>query len=176
MKKVIFLVALLSLVNLISSQIDSEQSVVNFSIKNFGFNKVTGTFTGFEGTVQFDNHDHSNSNFKVCVDAATVDTGNKKRDEHLRKDDFFDVTNHQQICFTSTEITKLFNGNVGNKYYVKGILTMRGVQKKIEFPFTTDDSMFKGSFTIDRTDFGVGGNSGAMVGKEVEIEIKCFVY
>src|SRR6202000_3061657 len=75
-------------------------STVAFTIKNFGFN-TGGTFSGLQGTISLDPQDVSKASFDVSVDAATVNTGNDLRDDHLRKDGYFDVQKYPRIRFVS---------------------------------------------------------------------------
>ena len=65
-------------------------SVVQFKIKNLGFN-VNGSFSGLAGNIQFDPAHPDQCHFDVSVDAASVNTDNSMRDEHLQKDNYFDV-------------------------------------------------------------------------------------
>ncbi len=149
------------------TQIDTEKSVIKFQISNTAFNTVEGTFTGMTGTVSFDPKNLTNSKFDVCVDASSVNTENEKRDNHLRKEDFFFVEKYPKICFSSAQIVKTTKG-----YKVTGDLTMHGTTKVVEVPFTYSDKIFIGELTLDRQDYGVGGNS-VLVGDEVELEIVC---
>ncbi|WP_315815828.1 YceI family protein [Paraflavitalea speifideaquila] len=63
---------------------------ISFTIKNLGI-KVKGSFTGLQGIIQFDPAQPENSAFDVQLDAASVNTGNHKRDEHLRQPVFWIV-------------------------------------------------------------------------------------
>ncbi len=132
-------------------------SSIKFSIKNFGLN-VTGSFTGLEGKINFDPANGAAANFIVSVSAASVNTGNGSRDKHLKKEDYFDVSNHPKITFVSSKIT-----GSGGSYLIEGLLTIKGVTKKISFSFTaTPDAVsyrFAGQFRINRRDFNVGGDS-----------------
>src|SRR5258706_4533080 len=67
-----------------------EGSKVKFVIKNFGIN-TGGTFNGLDGAVIFDPANLANAPFEVSVDAKTVDTDVESRDNHLRKEEYFDV-------------------------------------------------------------------------------------
>lgn len=135
-----------------------EGSSVTFNIRNFGFG-VDGTFTGLQGKILFDPKDPGKANFEVSVDAATVNTDNSLRDNHLKKEEYFDVQNHARIRFVSTGVA----GGKDGKYIMSGKLTIKTTTKDISFPFTAspmgNDYIFSGSFTINRRDFGVGGSS-----------------
>lgn len=131
---------------------------VNFKIKNFGMN-VDGSFTGLKGTLEFNIDDFSATKLKVTIDAKSINTGIGMRDDHLRKQEYFDVTRFPTIQFISTKIVK---GNAGEGI-ITGKLTIKNVTKEISFPFTyainNGSPRFKGEFKINRRDYQVGGNS-----------------
>jgi polyisoprenoid-binding protein YceI len=134
-------------------------SKVHFVIKNFGF-KTGGDFTGLKGSIVFNPNTLGNSKFNVTVDAATIDTDNNMRDNHLRKTEYFAVEKYPQIRFESTKIT---NSTIAGRFYVFGNLTIKGVTKAVEFGFNATPLakgyLLNGELTINRKDFGVGGNS-----------------
>lgn len=133
-------------------------SSINFTIKNLGI-AVTGKFTGLTGTIQFNPTDLSVSSFSVSVNAETVNTDIKARDNHLKKEDYFHVERFPRISFISRKIELISAG----QYNISGILEIKGIKKEISFPFTTipsvDGLVFKGGFRINRRDFKVGGKS-----------------
>lgn len=153
---------------LTAQDINVSASNVSFKISNFGFNTVKGTFTGMQGTISFDEKNLDSSNFDVCIDAATVNTGNKKRDSHLKKEDYFGVEEFPKICFRSTAVESTKEG-----FLARGELQLHGVSKTVAIPFTYIKKQFLGKLTIDRTDFNIGGNGGFSIGKEVDLEILC---
>ena len=138
--------------------IDSE-SKVSFKIKNFG-STIGGNFKGLKGTIDFDANAISNSAFDVTVDAATIDTGIKLRDNHLRKAEYFDVSVFTTIRFVSTKVIVTAKSN---EAIVTGNLTIKKMTKEISFPFRYKmiggSPQFIGEFQIDRRDYGVGGSS-----------------
>jgi len=167
MKKVITTLALSCLVAItsIAQTINNDKSVVNFKISNMKMKTVKGTFSGMKGTVNFTPNNFASSNFDVCIDASTVNTENKKRDDHLRTADFFDTEKYPTICFKSKSITKN-----ADTYLAKGTLTMHGITKEVEIPFTFSNNVLKGTLTVKRLDYKVGESTGEfMVGNEVEM-------
>lgn len=140
-------------------------STLTFVIRNLGFG-VNGSFKGFDGTINFDPQNPEAGNFDVTINAATVNTDNNLRDEHLRGDSYFDAKNYPKIRLVSTRI----NGKNGT-YVFTGQLTIKGKTKMVSFPFTAaenlDGYLFKGSFKLKRKDFGVGGTS--TVSDELEV-------
>lgn len=132
-------------------------SAIDFQIKNFGFN-TKGSFSGLDGTITWDAKDPAKSVFDVSIGAATITTDNDMRDGHLRGDTYFDVTQYPRIRMVSTSVTEK-----GGHYIFHGKLTIKSTTKDLEFPFIAtpmgEDYIFKGEFTINRKDFGVGGSS-----------------
>jgi len=140
-------------------KVADQGSEIKFTIDNFGFG-VDGSFSGLRGSVDFDPQNSAAGHFDVSIDAATVNTENSLRDSHLRNDGYFDVKNYPRIRLVSSRIAP--TGMAGT-YQFTGQLTIRNVTKELTFPFTVSPSggslNFKGSFTIKRKDFGVGGAS-----------------
>jgi len=132
-------------------------SAIDFVIKNFGLNSK-GSFSGLDGKIKFDPANPGNSSFDVSIAAASVNTDNEMRDGHLKKESYFDVEKYPRIRLVSTSVT----GGSGN-YTFNGKLTIKDKTKDISFPFIAtamgEDYIFKGSFTINRRDFEVGGGS-----------------
>jgi polyisoprenoid-binding protein YceI len=134
-------------------------STVQFSIKNFGIN-VTGSLSGLKGTIFYKPDNPIASYFDVNVNANTINTSNSKRDNHLRKEEYFNVAQFGTIRFVSSKITVSADG----EKIVEGLLIIKGISKMISFPFTVatqlDGSLLlKGSFQINRRDFKVGSAS-----------------
>lgn len=134
-----------------------EGSEVTFSIKNFGLN-VAGSFKGLKGAIKFLPGNPAASSINVTVDAATVNTGNKARDRHLVKEEYFNAASYPTLKFVSVSIS----GKNGS-YTVEGNLTIKGITKSISFPFTATATAngyrLQGQFRLNRKDFKVGGNS-----------------
>lgn len=172
--------ALLSFIFLITSiftvtaqqykPVDSK-SEVKFTIKNFGIN-TNGSLAGLKGSIKFDEQNPGNTVFNVSVDVNTINTGVDNRDSHLKKEEYFNVEKYPAISFTSTSVA----GTQG-KYTVNGNLSIKGITKPVSFPFTAEKKdngfIFSGEFSIDRKEFGVGGNS-AVLGNSVNVSLKVF--
>jgi len=148
-----------------------EKSDVKFVIKNFGLN-TSGSLNGLKGTINFDPSNPGISSFNVSVDVNTINTGSDSRDNHLRKEEYFNVEKYPAINFVSTAIKKNQDG-----YAVTGNLTIKGVTKSITFPFTVENQengiQLNGEFNINRRDFGVGEGS-AVLSDNVNVSLKVF--
>src|SRR5258708_15071849 len=106
-------------------------SSITFEIRNFGF-KVDGSLSGLEGKISFNPEHPADAVFDVSVGAATIHTGNEMRDEHLRKESYFDVQKYPRIRFVSTHIAA---GDSKGSYLISGKLTIKATTKDISFPF-----------------------------------------
>jgi polyisoprenoid-binding protein YceI len=160
-----FLVVLAAAINW---NLNPEQSVVNFKIKNFG-KHVDGSFKGMKAKIKFDEGNPMKSQMEATVDVNTIDTGNKKRDKDLKSSDYFDAETYPVISFKSTSFSKQ-----ENKYIAYGDLTIKDVTKQVQIPFTLESTgehgVFKGTLSLDRLDYHVGGKS-RILGDNVDIEI-----
>src|SRR5947209_6346289 len=112
-----------------------EASSVTFSIKNFGIN-ANGSLKGLKGSITFSRVNPSVSLFNVNVDAATISTGIAARDNHLKKEEYFNVQQYPLISFTSTKV--IDKGDKKN-YAVQGRLMIKGISKEISFPFVVSE-------------------------------------
>ena len=133
-------------------------NAVTFVIKNLGIN-TRGEFTGLKGDIEWNEEDPTQSKFSVSVAANTINTGIDSRDNHLKKEEYFDVKNYPEIKITSNAISKADEG-----FLMNATLLIKGVTKTVSFPFTAEKQpdgglLFTGKFTVNRRDFGVGGNS-----------------
>lgn len=149
-----------------------KRSTVDFIIGNFGFD-VKGSFTGIQGLINFDWQTPGNGSMDITIDASTVNTDNALRDEHLKDEGYFDVKNYPDIHFRSSKITG--SGKSGS-YVVTGKLTIKGRSKDISIPFTAvqqnEEVLFKGSFKLNRKDFGIGGTS--TISNELEVLLNVY--
>jgi polyisoprenoid-binding protein YceI len=115
--------------------------------------KALGTFHRFSGEIVADARQLNASSVRLVIDAASLDTANAQRDQHLRSKDFLFVDQ-----YPTTAITK-----DGMKYAVQGDLEMRGVTRRITIPVTVeqrhDEIVVQGSISLNRKDFGVQYNA-----------------
>ncbi|HUR48155.1 MAG TPA: YceI family protein, partial [Acidimicrobiales bacterium] len=145
--------------------------------------KVRGTFKEYEGSGYFDAGQPTNSSLELAIKAASIDTGNADRDNHLRGNDFFDMDNHPEIRFASTTVEELSSDH----FRVTGDLTIKGVTKPVSIdfeytgsavdPFGNNRIGFEGRTTINRKDWGVNWNAaleagGVLVSEKVNLEFE----
>ena len=155
-------------------EVDQKESKVGFMVKHKITKDVYGGFRNVEGNVTFDKKQNSIVNVEAKIDVNSIDTGNSRRDRHLKSPDFFDADNFPFIIFESSDIKKLENG----KYIVTGLLTMRGVTKNItlhgkRIRIMNNEMVFSAESLIDRQEFGISWNrpfqkiAGMMVSKKL---------
>ena len=108
MKKLALLSILLILVSAQTKwNFDAGHSSVGFAIDHMVIAEVTGKFDTFYGTLESSSDDFENAKITFEIDAASVNTWNKKRDGHLKKKDFFNTDEFPKISFTSTSFKKV---------------------------------------------------------------------
>ena len=161
-------------------KIDPAHTAVEFKIKHLMISWVKGTFTDVQGAVVFDEAEPEKAAVNVQIATASVDTGNKKRDDHLKSPDFFDAAKYPKIRFTSIGVKAK-----GSQFTVKGNLTMHGKTKLVSIPFKVakgkngagvDVTTYKGKLTLDRNEFGIGTDSiAAKISLEDEVEIELLI-
>jgi polyisoprenoid-binding protein YceI len=84
-----------------SWHLDPERSSVEFRVGGFwGLARVKGHFDDYRGKLDLS----ADPAIELTIDATSVDTGNDKRDEHLRSGDFFDAENHPRVSFASQSV------------------------------------------------------------------------
>ncbi|MFD3586178.1 YceI family protein [Streptomyces sp. NPDC058683] len=145
-------------------QLDPTASAVAVRHKTFwGLVAVKGTFTGVtgRGEVAAD----GSATGSLTIDAASLDTKNKKRDDHLRSADFFDAANHPEITFAVRGAER----GAGDAVHVDGQLTVRGISRPQQataklVSADADGLTLEVEFTVVREEFGVTFNQMGMMG------------
>lgn len=163
--------------------LDASHSTVGFAVRHLMISKTRGRFHRFEGAVHLDEEDPSRSHVEVTIDAASLDTGAPDRDEHLRSPDFFDVANHPELTFRSTDV--VLDGS--DRATVTGELTIRGTTREVvldvarigatEDPWGNERIAYEATTEIDRKDFGLTWNQaletgGVLVGDKIKIKLE----
>ena len=163
-------------------RIDATHTTVSFKVRHLGVTWVQGEFQKVSGTVRYDRKNPGASAADIVIDAASINTRNARRDNHLRNDDFLLVEKHPNITFKSKSVK-----NAGpDSLDLVGDLTIRGVTKEVVLKVADISGEVKMRQTvkmgasaatrINRKDFGVKYNrlleaGGLVVGNEVRITI-----
>ena len=109
--------------------IDQAHSEIDFKVRHLMIAHVKGSFKTFDASVYTNAKDFTTAEIDLWIDTTSINTGDAKRDEHLKSLDFFDAQNHKQITFTSSTIGK--SDQDGN-HELWGELTMIGVTKNVK--------------------------------------------
>ena len=158
--------------------IDPVHSSVGFSIRHF-VSKVPGKFSKFAGTIAVDREHPERSSAEATIDAASINTDNQKRDEHLRGADFFEVAKYPTMTFVSKSWAK----TGAETFEVRGDLTLKGVTREVVLHVTSlgfgpgmggaQLSGWEATTTIKKAEFNVKGPPmlGTALGDDVTITI-----
>ena len=163
--------------------LDPAHTRIGFVARHAMVTKVRGAFNEFEGTATLDGANPAASHVEVTINAASIDTRNAQRDEHLRSNDFLAMQEYPKITFSSTGVRQVDD----TTFEVTGDLTIKGVTNPVTIPFTFEGAAkdpfgnqragFEGSVTINRKDYGVTWNAaleggGVLVSDKVTLEFE----
>ncbi|SFC48051.1 YceI family protein [Streptomyces aidingensis] len=166
-----------------SYTIDPAHSRIGFVARHAMVTKVRGAFNEFEGTAELDGEKPEQSSVRVTIKAASIDTRNSQRDEHLRSNDFLAMQDHPEITFVSTAVRRTGD----TTFDLTGDLTVRGVTRQVTIPFSYEGAAqdpfgnlrvgLEGSVEINRKDYGVVWNApletgGLLVSEKVTLEFE----
>ena len=164
-------------------EVDTAHSAVSFKVKHLAISNVKGSFDEFAGTFTFDAAAPAVAAADIVIQAASISTGNAKRDEHLRSADFFDVEKFPTLTFKATGLTM----SSATDGVLKGVLNLHGVSREVALavtfngevkdPWGNEKAGFSASGKLDRRDFGLvyGGvmeSGGLVVGNDIEFLIE----
>lgn len=155
---------------------DASHSFVDFKIGHL-LSTAKGSIMVDTGSVVMTG-DLATSSIMLQLDAASINTQQSKRDEHLRSNEIFDIAKYPSMAFKSTSIRENESGEY--KYTATGDLTIRDVTKQIEVPFNYDGEIdspygfkvytFSGALNLKRSEYNVAPSLGApLVADEVKI-------
>ncbi len=159
--------------------VDASHSSVDFSIRHL-VGRTKGRFGDFSGTISYDAAKPAASSFSGTIQVKSIDTGNERRDGHLKNADFFGAEEYPTITFESTEVTSAGE----NTLNVKGKLTMHGTTKEVTLPVEILGTGInprggkaqiglETNFSILCSDYGVNSweRFSAVLGDEVKIQV-----
>jgi polyisoprenoid-binding protein YceI len=161
--------------------IDPTHTRIGFAVRHAMVATVRGNFAVFSGVLHLDHAEPGKSSAEVEIDAASINTGNQQRDDHLRSPDFLDVANYPTITFQSTSAEV----KGGDEYLLHGDLTIKGVSKPVSVEFektgTSVDPWgghrvgFEGRTKVNRKEWGLSFNAaletgGVLISEKVTLE------
>jgi polyisoprenoid-binding protein YceI len=162
--------------------LDKSHTQIGFVARHLMVSKVRGRFTDYEGAIVVAD-DPAQSSVEVTIQAASINTNDENRDNHVRTNDFLAVAEFPTLSFRSTKVEI----SSGASWKVTGDLTVRGVTRPVvldvEFegvikdPWGNQRIGFTASAEIDRNEFGVSFNAaletgGFVVSPKVKLEIE----
>ena len=154
-------------------KVDPSRSRIEFAIRQL-FGKARGHFTDYDVTVETGERLEASS-VRASLNLASIDTGNAKRDGHLRGPDFLKVDEHPTVTYRSTALQRTGGGGL-----VSGKLTIHGVGLSVPLslqvkgfstsPSGRPEAMFAASAQISRRAFGITirmDGAGALISDKV---------
>jgi len=152
-------------------KIDPSRSTIAFKVRHM-LGTAKGKFSKFTGTIVLDREHPEQSLVNVSIEAASIDTGIAKRDEHLRGE-LFNVAKYPEITFQSRRV-KRTGASTGE---ITGDLTMRGVTRAIVLSVQLEGSRWRvKTAPLRRSQFGLVFSTSAetvsMISDEVAVEIE----
>ena len=158
-------------------EVDTVHSALIFRAKRMGTVYVYGRFNDFSGTIDVPGDDVTRGTVAIEVRTASVDTGNERRDAHLRSADFLGSEEFPLMTFTSKGVVDLGD----DRLEVTGDLSLHGVTREVTFTVErvgegkdprSGKSLigFDGSFSIQRSDFGMTFMQGA-ISDQIDIRL-----
>jgi len=158
-------------------RVDTNHTVLGFKAATLLFD-VPGRFTRYKADIQGDPATLEGVSIRLDIDARSIDTGNRQRDDHLRNPDFFDAARFPRITFQSNRARR-----EGDRILVQGALSMHGVSRPMEIPFIAAEGRngadvptwsYRATLPLDRLAYGVGADSVAArisLKREVELDL-----
>ncbi|MFG5380287.1 YceI family protein [Yoonia sp. R2-816] len=157
--------------------LDASHSQILFSYDHLGYSTTWGMFSGFEGTISFDQEDPSASSVSVSFPVRSMFTGWEARFDHFMGEDFFGAGEDEMVTFTSTNIEVTGDDTA----MITGDLTLNGITKSVVLDAKLNQTGmhpmaekewagFDATTTLVRSDFEVG-SFAPFVSDEVEVMI-----
>ena len=163
--------------------IDPTHSVIGFSDKHMLISTVHGRFTRFDAAVVFYPDSPETAQLEAKIDTTSVETGEPKRDEHLRSADFFDSENYPHIIFRSKDLRRTSDERwkLTGDLSIRGttheiILDMEGFSEVVKDPWGNARMGGTATATLNRFDYGLHFSGaletgGLVVGEKVKIQL-----
>ncbi|QNK80827.1 YceI family protein [Nakamurella sp. PAMC28650] len=152
---------------------DAVHSDVSFKVRHMAVGKAKGTFALESATLTVPEAGLAEASVTAVIDAASVDTKQEQRNEHVKSPDFLHVEQYPSLKFVSTGV-KNFDGD---EFILVGDLTIRGITRSVEleteFLGATTDAYgaeragFSATTSISRKEFEVSFNAAFGAGNSV---------
>lgn len=159
-------------------KIDPAHTSATIAARHLMLTTVRAILSGVSGELEFDPQRPEQGRIRLAIPASTVNSGDEKRDGHLRSPDFLDVERYPEITFESTKVR-----TDDGRLVVTGDLTIRGTTKPVEVTVEPNGVVqgpsgrvagFSATATVDRTAFGLVWNmpvpGGVLVSEKLKVE------
>lgn len=153
--------------------VNATASTLSFTYNQFS-SRVYGTFSQFEGTLDFDTANPTAAHAGLTIQLDSIDAGSSDANEELKKPAWFDTANSPVATFESTAVKALGD----NRYSISGKLTLRGITQVVDVPvlLKADNAIgiFDGQLTLKRSDFKIGAGEFAdtVVSDDINIRFR----
>jgi polyisoprenoid-binding protein YceI len=134
-------------------EVDYDHTRIEFSATHLMISEVEGDFENFTIESTVNKPSFEDSKFKVNIQAASINTGSKNRDKHLRSGDFLDIAAHPEITFESTS----FKWSGESEFKMKGYFTINGVKKLETFSVKYNGSVIDPTDNLEKAAFKIVG-------------------
>lgn len=163
-------------------EFDAAHSSVGAVARHLMLAKVRGRFGGFTGSVTI-GETLGDTSVQASIDAASIDTANQMRDDHLRSPDFLDVERYPTLEFRSTSVEQTGEDTLR----LDGELTIRGITRPVSLDVAYQGltagmggeprAVFSAETELDREDWGMTWNQalesgGVLVGKRLKVQLE----
>ena len=159
-------------------ELDEKHAYLSFSYSHMGLSNPRLHFSAFDAELELDGNNMAQSNVRIAVNVASIESGVAELDEELRGADFFDVANHPEITFVSNG----YEETSENEGRLSGDLTVLGITKPVTLDVTINSAAmnrmvrkemigFTASGAINRSDFGLSAYD-KFVGDELNLDIR----
>jgi polyisoprenoid-binding protein YceI len=161
--------------------VDPAHSEFSFKVKHLMITWVRGVFRDVEADIETIGEDFSTAGIEVRINADSINTGDSKRDAHLKSPDFFDVETHRHLIFIGKKLEKT---DEDRHYVLYGTLEIKGVAVPVKFDveylgtmkdlYGNEKAGFTAEGKISRKEWELNWNAdleagGVLVGDEVRI-------
>lgn len=150
--------------------LDPDNSRAEFAVKNFwGLATVRGHFNDIAGELSVDPSGAVQGELRI--DAASVDTRNKRRDTHLRSADFFAADQHPQVVFTPSAVRRVD----GSGLEMEGRLAIAGHEEPLTLRVDSGHDApvltLRATTVVDRRKFGMNWGPLAMIRNDANLTV-----
>ena len=154
-------------------RMDAAASRLDFAA-SFENTPAPGVFKEFAARVSSDGDTPAGGRLDVTIRVASADMSNADVNKAIAGPEWFDFARHPQATFQSAEVRR-----DGGRYLARGTLTLKGVARQVDVPFTWnaagDAATMEGEFTAQRSAFGIGTGEWAatnVIGPDVKVKFR----